>query len=547
MKAMRFADAGAVRALMEGDKHILEVLAIPYGGPGRKDRLGQYFSTRTDLWLAEGDRRPVLYMHGFSPQMRKMDLPPVLGTAEVVRRDDEGVWMRAEIDQSELSMRTWKAAQAGNARASTGSIAHLERHDEVTGEVLMWPVVELSVFDGGEKRVPVSDDAVVLPIRAIYDDQGLKLPEAFEERAVEDEEPDEEPEEEEGERAIMTEEIKEAPAVEPTPVVPKEEPAKRAIFNVRKETVGEPADNAEKESWEWYWHMRHGITKGPSMRVLEEHDAAEGLPLVPQVAYDGIVAMRDQSSVASRAGLKRIEYNGGNIFNIPRESTAMTALALIAEEGAYVANEPAFALLAITVLKYGSMITATEELLEDQNLFIPWFNQACGRAWGIAENAQLYTTMDVAGNGTIGVTGSDTLTLAEFNTFFYFMTTPYRDGAKLIMNPGTMAVLEGLLVATPYALGAYPDTPRTPMGLPVIRGCEVHLCSDWLLYSAAAANGLTLSMVNPEFAGIVQRRGMTIKVDPYGDSLNGRIRYFPSVRFAPFVSQPLAHVIKNGI
>jgi predicted aconitase with swiveling domain len=84
------------------------------------------------------------------------------------------------------------------------------------------------------------------------------------------------------------------------------------------------------------------------------------------------------------------------------------------------------------------------------------------------------------------------------------------------------------------------------MGLPQTMGTPIHCVNDWIIYTGAAALGLVLSHVNPDFAGIVERRGMTIKVDPYGDSLNGRIRYFPSVRFAPFVSQILAHSVKNG-
>jgi len=340
------------------------------------------------------------------------------------------------------------------------------------------------------------------------------------------------------------EEPKEEEIVTPPPVK-EAEPKRRAMFNIAKETVGEPADNAKKESYEWFWHMRHGITKGPSMRVLEEHEAAEGLPMVPQDALNGIIALRNELSVVSRGGFVRYQTDK-QIFNIPREATAMTAMALIAEEGAYVVNEPAFALLPITVLKYGSMISATEELLEDQNLFMPWFTTACGRAWALTENLQFYTTCDVAGNGTVTGAASDTLTLAEFNTWFWGLTPPYRDGAVIIMNIGTMAALNGLLVATPYALGAYPDAPRGVMGLQSIMGTPIHLVADWIIYTGAAALGLVLSHINPAFAGVVERRGMTIKVDPYGDSLNGRIRYFPSVRFAPFVSQLLAHSVKNG-
>ncbi len=177
---------------------------------------------------------------------------------------------------------------------------------------------------------------------------------------------------------------------------------------------------------------------------------------------------------------------------------------------------------------------------------MPWFTRACGRAWALAENAEFYTTCDVAGNGTVPGAASDTLTLAEWNTYFWGLTPPYREGAVLIMNQGTMAALNGLLVATPYALGNYPDAPRGVFGLPQTMGTPIHLVNDWIIYTGAAALGLVLSHINPAFAGVVERRGMSIKVDPYSTAATGIINYYPSVRFAPFVSQPLAHSVKNG-
>ena len=44
-------------------------------------------------------------------------------------------------------------------------------------------------------------------------------------------------------------------------------------------------------------------------------------------------------------------------------------------------------------------------------------------------------------------------------------------------------------------------------GLPTINGTPIHLVNDWLIYTGAAALGLVLSHVNPDFAGIVERRG----------------------------------------
>jgi len=539
MNTIRFKDGAAVRAL-EG--HRLEVLAAPYGSPEDRDHLTEYVRARTDFMLDVGDRRPAIYFHGFTSEKKMSKKPAPIGIATAARTDDAGLWMEVTLKPSPIADRLYAAAEAGTCRASTGAINYLCRTAK-DGEVEVWPIGELSLIDEGPGRHPANDKAIAMPLRALFAEMELDVPEAFGEDA-------EQTAHTQGATKMADEEIvveEEPKAPDPVPAAkPAEEPKYRARFNIAKETVGEPADNRKKETWEYAWHLRHGQYMPSQMRVLEESEPLEGGPMVPADMLDQIVAMRNETSVVSRAGFKRYQTDK-LIFNIPRESTAMTQLALIAEEGAYVANEAAFVTLPITVVKYGSMITATEELLEDQNLFIPWLTEACGRAWGLAENAVFYTNMDLAASGTVGVTGSDTLTLAEFNTFLYFMATPYRNNCVMVCNPGTMAAISGLLVATPYAFGAYPDKQRNPLGLPEVNGIPIHLVTDWLLYTAAAANGLVLSMANKDYCGMVERRGLTIKVDPYGDSLNGRIRYFPSARFAPFVSQPLAHVIKNGV
>jgi hypothetical protein len=281
MGRMRFAEGGAVRAVLDGERRTLEVLAIPFGGPDRVDRLGQYFTPKTDIMMAVGEVRPLLYMHGMSPNRRMMRHPPAAGTATLARWDESGGWMRAELNGSDLANRQWDAAMRGDARASTGSVNYLVRPPNnedgsiPPGPVELWPLAELSIFDKAD-GVPVSDDAVVLPLRSLFSALDLLLPEVFEADEAEDTE--------EPERALIledevnpmdNEEIENIPEPEPEPVPAppvkpaKSEPKYRATFAVNKETVGEPADNDTKESWEWFWHMRHGITKGPSMRVLE--------------------------------------------------------------------------------------------------------------------------------------------------------------------------------------------------------------------------------------------------------------------------------------
>ena len=176
-------EAGSIRAVKDGKKRILEVLAAPFGSPSRKDRLNQYLSARTDYMIEVGDKRPLLYYHGFTPRGRRMKSPPKIGRATVSKIDDAGLWMRAELikeGKSELADRTWSAALEGKARASTGSVNYLEDHDESTGEVYCWPIAELSVFDGSDERVPVSDDALVIPLRALFKESEIDLPDYFE-------------------------------------------------------------------------------------------------------------------------------------------------------------------------------------------------------------------------------------------------------------------------------------------------------------------------------------------------------------------------------
>lgn len=271
------------------------------------------------------------------------------------------------------------------------------------------------------------------------------------------------------------------------------------------------------------------------MRVLEETVATEGLPMVPQELDAQVQEMRDASSLVSKMGIFRRKSNR-LIYNFIREDAGMGALALIAEEGAYITNEPAFALLPATVGKYGSMITATEELIEDQAIFQSWFVGACGRKWALAENAHLFAV--VKAGGTAG-THSATFTQPEIDAFAFNITEEWKDGAYLVMLAATMATIRGLLVATPRAYGEFPAFGGREF--PTFMGFPTLLNGNW---EAVGAGDLTetMSLINPQAIGWVERQGITIKVDPYGDALNGRIRYFPRVRFACVNTQALGIV-----
>ena len=151
---------------------VLDVLGVPFGGPDNRDSDFEYFSTRTDLWLDQIPQRPIIYYHGYE------ELEPAIIGQELsheVRSD--GVWFRVLLDKaSEFAARVWQAAQDGLARASSGAISHLVR-TAPDGQILVWPLAELSIFDTEEGKQPANQAAIAVPVmKSLYKRAGLTLP-----------------------------------------------------------------------------------------------------------------------------------------------------------------------------------------------------------------------------------------------------------------------------------------------------------------------------------------------------------------------------------
>ena len=566
-------DSGAVRAFESDGKRKLEVLAAPFGSEFRKDRLGQWLSARTDFMVSLGDRRPVLYLHGYSPRKRAVAKPSALGVATVTRIDDLGLWMETELDDSESSTLIWEAALVDRARASTGSVSYLVRPPNrkdgspTPGEVTVWPIAELTLFDAGGGRVPVSDDAVVLPLRSLFDQCKIELPQSFE--AGEDKSvsgrtiiskefitP-----EDEGDTDMKPEEIlalmndaldkrdeAKVQAVKDTAALEvsvrakieaemKASPKYRATFNVQKETKDGLFLTAEqekrgrtlediKETHEYIWNLRHAIG-GMRAIPLEETEAAEGLPFVPQDALDEIWLKRDAFSIARLAGI-RVLQTDRLIFNVPREATPMTAMATIAEEGTYAANEVAFNLNPVTVVKRGSLLSATEELLEDQSLFQAWLLPAVGRAWGLGENIDLHAALITKAGVAIGT--KDVPTDSEIMGAYFALPQVYRKGACWFSADATMLYMRSLLIATPRAYGDFPAFGGGEYE--TFMGKKFFTDANWKTLAVAVATDEFLGFANlSEALSLVERRGVKILVDPYTDSKTGVTNYIPSVRY----------------
>jgi hypothetical protein len=119
----------------------------------------------------------VFYYHGMTPDSRPDAAPTPIGTAKYSHTDQRGHWYRVTLNKaSEYAKRIWDAAKRGIARASSGAIAHLVRK-ATNGEILRWPLAELSLIDAEGNRQPANQYAVAMPAaKANYQASGLEFP-----------------------------------------------------------------------------------------------------------------------------------------------------------------------------------------------------------------------------------------------------------------------------------------------------------------------------------------------------------------------------------
>lgn len=135
----------------------IEGVGIPFGGPlNGKDLHGQFFSKNTDfVWdLVPDGQRPLMYQHGLDETLRTA----VIGRWAVKRIDDSGVWISAQLDKrSEYVEEIKELIDAGVLGLSSATMGHLVKVATKSGEILRWPVVELSLTPN-----PANPDAYVV-------------------------------------------------------------------------------------------------------------------------------------------------------------------------------------------------------------------------------------------------------------------------------------------------------------------------------------------------------------------------------------------------
>ncbi|MFH1273098.1 MAG: hypothetical protein ABIJ49_09705, partial [Pseudomonadota bacterium] len=317
----------AIKAV--GDWEI-DVLAIPYGSPADLDADKEYFSPRTNLHRDKFTPL-VTYVHGADPSGKGDQPDPViLGEVKGDHKDERGHWLRIVLDKTkEYAQRYMDAVKRGVAGASSGSIAHLVRK-AADGEILNWPLAEITLVDDSTAFAPRNKHAVALPVmKATYKAAGRDLPSLPEAQETPEAEPQArtggdaernsapakttetptgEPEE------TMTEELKDQVQAEVAAALKAEREAREAAEAAAKaeqERV-EAAVKAEREKWEAEAAKANRLPSDKGINVRQHPDIDKYDDLTPgehafmlQVQR-GILHRRGEGEQISDASVKAL-------------------------------------------------------------------------------------------------------------------------------------------------------------------------------------------------------------------------------------------------
>ncbi len=158
-----------------GDRQI--EVTVAYGGQnGGRDSHGEYFSPNTDFDAENFPAPPLLYYHGFDEQGKKMGKPVVTGKMLSRRAGPTGHVLVYHLKHGTYAERQWQAALKGECAVSPGTVGHLIRKAS-DGELLYWPLAEVSAWDYAPNRKQANLYSVAAPVvKAHYLAAGLPVP-----------------------------------------------------------------------------------------------------------------------------------------------------------------------------------------------------------------------------------------------------------------------------------------------------------------------------------------------------------------------------------
>lgn len=237
--------------------------------------------------------------------------------------------------------------------------------------------------------------------------------------------------------------------------------------------IGSKKDNRATD--EYNKEFLNYIRTRKASNALEEGTSSEGGYLVPTEFERALFAGRDKVDpifeLAGRLFLGALEKN------VPYVASHATAT-LVAEEGSYGGNDPAFGQVTFHAYKFGALLKASEELIADSVFDVSAFLAAeIGKAIGDCQAGYFWTgtgsgqptgVMTAAGAG-VTAAAADKITADEIIDLYYSLPEQYRSVAAFAMNDTTVKAIRKLKLGTGEYLWApgFNGAPDTILGRPL--------------------------------------------------------------------------------
>lgn len=211
------------------------------------------------------------------------------------------------------------------------------------------------------------------------------------------------------------------------------------------------------------------IRKKTATNALQVGTESEGGYLVPDEFERILIQALEEENIIRKIATNITTSSGER--NIPVVSTHGVA-SWIAEEGSYPESDDVFSQQVIGAHKVGTLVKASEELVNDSAFDIEtYLNSEFARRIGAAEEAAF-----VAGDGSNKPTGvftsagagvtaasSTAITTDELIDLFYSVKAPYRKNGSWLMNDQTIKAIRklkdgnGQYIWTPSIIAGEPD------------------------------------------------------------------------------------------
>ena len=256
------------------------------------------------------------------------------------------------------------------------------------------------------------------------------------------------------------------------------------------------------------------LDRDVKFRDLTKGTAATGGATVPTSFYGQLMEHIIEASGVMAAKPTVLETASGETFEVPVTTSYSTAT-LTAENVALTESDPAFAKRSLGAYKYGIIVQAPRELIEDTGVDLEGFlARQCGRGLGNGFGADLVTgnasskPSGIVQTATTGVTGASSVagafTADNLIDLFYSVNSGYRasKSAAWMMRDATIAAVRKLKEAT---TGAYlwapglQGAPDTILGKPVVSdpnvaavalGAKSVIFGDFSAYFVRIAGGI---------------------------------------------------------